>query len=92
MSRTLLLPLHLIAGWSVLGLACPLAIAQAQDAARVDSTLPHLLQPVELIPPTSRVIGPEVMRRRAVTIDAELLMTLDPAGSNFSINRVFHRS
>ncbi|MCH7603972.1 MAG: hypothetical protein IIB54_14515, partial [Planctomycetes bacterium] len=63
--------------------------AQIPNTSLVDSALPQLLQPSGLVRQTSRVIGPEVMRRRAVVVDAELLMTLDPAGDNQIVFNLF---
>ena len=89
MSRRFSLPVVFFVWGSALGLASQMVSAQVPDAARVDSTLPQLLQPTELVPQTSRVIGPEVMRRRAVGVDAELLITLDPEGDNQLVFNLF---
>ena len=89
MSRASSLPVIFMVWWSTLGLACQMVSAQVPDASRADSTLPQLLQPAELTPRTSRVIGPEVVRRRAVGVDAELLKTLDPGGDNQLVFNLF---
>ncbi|MCH7545162.1 MAG: hypothetical protein IID30_02010 [Planctomycetes bacterium] len=89
MSRRFSLSIVFIASWSALGPAGPMVSAQVPDAARADSTLPQLLQPVGLVQRTSRVIGPEVMRRLAVGVDAELLKKLDLRGDNQLVFNLF---
>ena len=89
MNRTSSFPVVFVVCWCVHGLPCPLVSAQVPDASPVDSTLPQLLQPAKLVQQSSRVIGPEVVRRRAVEVDAELLMTLDPAGDNQIVFNLF---
>ena len=89
MSHRSSLPVVLVVWWSALGLPCPLVSAQVPDASRADSSLPRLLQPVKLVQRTTRVIGPEVVRRQAVGVNVELLKALDPLGDNQIVFNLF---
>ncbi|MCH7573227.1 MAG: hypothetical protein IH891_09965, partial [Planctomycetes bacterium] len=92
MSRKSSLSIVFVVWWGALGLASQKVSAQVPDASHTDSTHPQLLQPVELVPQTSRVIGPEVMRRRAVGVDTELLLNLDPGGDNLLVFNLFQNT
>ena len=89
MSRMPSLPVVSVVWWSAFGLVCSLVSAQVLDTTRVDPTLGRLLLPAELALQSSRDIGPEVMRRRAVDVDIELLKTLDSVENNQVIFDLF---
>ena len=89
MSRTPSLPLLFVVWGSALGLACQIVSAQVPDPTLADSSLPQLLQPATLLQQTSRVIGPEVVQRRGVEVDAELLKNLEPVGNNQLVFNLF---